>query len=205
MNPKINDGECGQNGVKENRPPVPIPASVFIESSQAQPHGKWNSNVKGRHAVGERVDASEPVRDFWRQGVGQGFHLRYHVPGNADVEKQVKWQGKDVHPSDGQCHSVSKPAVVKISEVKHRNIADEHKPCNVKMGENGSEPIGLEGLLDPQHKVAFHRPDVRRHVQTSAGHQHTIDLVNAVFGVVNGEHDENVNPIPPEKINKRGQ
>ena len=71
------------------------------------------------------------------------------------------------------------------------------------MREGGGKPIRLEGLLNPQHQIPFNGPNVRRHVESSACHQQTVNLVKGVFCVIDGKDDQNVNPITSKKVNKR--
>ena len=73
------------------------------------------------------------------------------------------------------------------------------------MRQRRRQPIGLKGLLNPQHQVALDGPNVRRHVQAGARHQQAVHLIEHVLGIVNGEDDENVDPIPSEKINEGGK
>ena len=83
MDAQINDGERCQNGVEEHRVSVPVPSPVIIEPREAKPNGKRDADVKRRHAVGERVNATKPVCNFRREGVGQGFHFRNGIPSRA--------------------------------------------------------------------------------------------------------------------------
>ena len=100
MNTEVDDGECSEQGVGEDRVAVPIPTTVIVKPRQAKPDGKWNADVKRRHAVCERVDAPEPISDFRCQGVGEGLHFRDGVTCHPDVEEKVERYGEDVDPSD---------------------------------------------------------------------------------------------------------
>ena len=61
----------------------------------------------------------------------------------------------------------------------------------------------FKGLLNPKNEVAFYGPDIWRHVQSSTRHEDSVDLVKTVLCIVNGEDDEDVDPVSPEKVNKR--
>ena len=71
------------------------------------------------------------------------------------------------------------------------------------MRQRAGEPSRLKGLLHPEHEVSFNGPYVGRHVKTGAGHEHSVNLIQSILEVVNREHDQNVNPVPAEKINER--
>ena len=135
MDAEIDDGERREQRVDEHGVAVPIPASVVVKPCQAQPNSERNTDVQGRHTVGKRVDSSEPISNFRGERVRQCFHPRDGVARHPDVEEEVERNGQDVHPGDGEGHTVSEPAVVEISEVEHRHIADEHEPRHVKVGQ----------------------------------------------------------------------
>ena len=119
MDAEVDDGERRQQGVGKHGVAIAIPATVVVKPCEAQPHGKRNPDVKRRHPVGERINASEPVGDFGGEGVGQRFHSGDGVARHSYVEKEVKRYGKDVDPSDGQGHTVGKPTVIKVGEIEH--------------------------------------------------------------------------------------
>ena len=203
MDTEVDDGERREQGVGKHGVPIPIPTSVVVKPREAKPHGEGDADVEGGHAVGERVNPTKPVGDFRREGVSKRFHFGDGIARHSNVEEEVKRYGENVDPSDGEGDSVSEPTVIEIGKIKHGNIANEHETCHVEMGQGRGQPIRLKRLLNPQHQVSFNRPNVRRHVKAGTGHEQTIDLVKAVLGVVDGEDDEDVNPVASEKVNKR--
>ena len=202
MNAEVDDGKSRQQRVGKHRVSIAIPTTVIIEAREAQPDCKRNADVQGRHAVGEGVNPPKPVGDFRREGVGQRFHSWDGITRHSNVEEEVERNGKDVDPRDGQGHPVGEPAVVKICEIKHRNVADKHEPGDVKMRQRGGQPVRFKRLLNPKGQVAFDGPNVRGHVKAGARHQQPVRLIEHILGVVDGKHDENVDPVASEEINK---
>ena len=73
------------------------------------------------------------------------------------------------------------------------------------MRQRCGQPRRLEGLLHPEHQIALNGPNVWRHVKAGARHQEPVNLVKRIFGVVDGEDDEDVHPIPTKEIDERGK
>ena len=199
---EVQDGERGDHGVEQDRVAVAVPPAVFVVPKQAQPHDKRDADVQARHPVGEGIDAAEPIRNFRGQIVGDGLHAWDDVPRDADVEEEVEGHGQNVDPRDGQHDAVGHPAVVKVRDVKHGNVADEHESCHVEMGQGDGQPSGFERLLNPQDQVAFDGVNPCRHVEVGVGHQDAIHLIEEVLRVVDHEQQEDVHPIPTDEIHE---
>ena len=202
MDAEVQDGERGDHGVEQDRVAVAVPPAVFVVPKQTQPHDKRDADVQARHPVGEGIDAAEPIRNFRGQIVGDGLHAWDDVPRDADVEEEVEGHGQNVDPRDGQHDAVGHPAVVKVRDVKHGNVADEHESCHVEVGQGDGQPPGFERLLNPQDQVAFDGVNPCRHVEVGVGHQDAIHLIEEVLRVVNHEQQKNVHPIPTDEIHE---
>ena len=67
------------------------------------------------------------------------------------------------------------------------------------------EPFCSKRILEKNHQIALDGIDVRRHIESSSSHQNSIDLIKPIFGVVDGQCDEQVQPIPPDEIHESAQ
>ena len=64
MDAEVDDGESRQQRVSKDRVAITVPAAVVIKPCQAEPNRKRNTDVERRHAIGERVNAPEPIGNF---------------------------------------------------------------------------------------------------------------------------------------------
>ena len=133
MNSEINNGKCCDRSVEEDGMPVSVPSAVVIKTGQTQPNSKWNSNVERGHTVSERVNTTEPISNLRSERIRQGLHFWNRVTCHSNVEKQIERDRQNIHPCNRERHSVCEPAVIKICEVKDRDIANKHESSHIKV------------------------------------------------------------------------
>lgn len=57
-------------------------------------------------------------------------------------------------------------------------------------------------LLNFKNQASLDGVNVRCHVKTGVGDDESVQFIEQVFGIVNDEHDGNVNPVPSKKVNE---
>ena len=177
----------------------------MIVFTEGEPNGERNGDVQRWHAVRERINSSEPIFDFRVQRVSDSIHVLDVEASNSNVEEEIERNGKKIDPCNAQCDPICHPAIIEVGHIEDGSIGDEHESCNVEMRQEHIKPRRSERILEQDNQVALNGVDVRRHVKSCSSHQHSIDLVKPIFGIVDDQCNQQVQPITPNEINESTQ
>ena len=184
MDSEIDDGKRCEDNVAQGHVLKSVPSTVMIVLPEGEPYGEWNGDVQRWHTVRERINPSEPIFDFWVQRVSDSIHVLDVESRNSNVEEEIERNGEEIDPCNAQCDPICHPAIIEVGHVEDGSIGDEHESCNVEMRHEHIKPCRSERILEQDNQVALNGIDVRRHVESCSSHQHSIDLVEPIFGVV---------------------
>ena len=184
MDSEIDDGKRCEENVAQGHVLESAPSTVMIVLTEGEPYGKRNGDVQRRHAVRERINSSEPIFDFRVQCVSDGIHVLDVEARNSNVEEQIERNGEKIDPCNAQCDSIRHPAIIEVGHIEDGSIGDEHESCNVEMRHKHIKPCRSECVLEQNNQIALNGINVRRHVKSCSSHQHSIDLVKPIFGIV---------------------